>query len=118
MELSVREQDNIPIIECTGDLDLTGSIQLKERFMKLVHEQQDRFIISLRGLTQIDSSGVGAIIFIASTARKLELRFMLTETPEPVMQVIEKLRLKSYLPFTNDREEALNKLDGNLLLEL
>jgi anti-anti-sigma factor len=118
MELSEHEEDGIQILECTGELNLAGSVQLKERFMQLVHEQQDRFIISLREVTRIDSRGVGAIIFIAATARKLELSFALTETPAPVMRVIEKLRLKSYLPFIDKREDALNKLEESPLLEL
>ncbi|MDR3335976.1 MAG: STAS domain-containing protein [Treponema sp.] len=118
MELSILEQDGITLIECSGELDLSGSRQLKKFFMKLVLEQKDRFIISLREVTLIDSSGVGALIFIASTVRKLELQFTFTETPERVMWLIEKIRLKSYLPFTDTLEKAAEQLGQDLLQEL
>ncbi|MDR1352304.1 MAG: STAS domain-containing protein [Treponema sp.] len=118
MELEVREQDGIQIIAGKGRLDMAGSVELKDLFMRLVHAQADRFIIDLGGLNYIDSSGVGTLIFIASTVRKLSLQFVLTETPEQVMWVIEKVRLKGYLPFTENMEEALDKLNGELLPEL
>ncbi|MDR1410650.1 MAG: STAS domain-containing protein [Spirochaetaceae bacterium] len=118
MELEVREQDGIQIITGKGWLDMGGSVELKNLFMKLAYAQADRFIINLKGLSHIDSSGVGALIFIASTARKLSLQFVLTETPEQVMWVIEKVRLKGYLPFTESMEEAFDKLNGELLPEL
>jgi anti-anti-sigma factor len=116
MELTVREQDGIHIIEGKGELDMTGAVQIKDLFMKLVHAQADRFIISLQEVSHIDSSGVGSLIFIASTVRKLELQFVLTEVSEKVMWIIEKVRLKNYFPFTEDMEEALNKLNGDDLL--
>jgi anti-sigma B factor antagonist len=118
MELSVQEQDGIYIIRGKGRLDMAGSVDLKELFMELVYFQADRFIINLGEVTHIDSSGVGALIFIASTVRRLGLQFVLTETPEQVMWVIEKVRLKGYLPFTENMEEALDKLNGELLPEL
>jgi anti-sigma B factor antagonist len=118
MELAVQEQDDIHIIRGKGSLDMAGSVELKDLFMRLVHAQADRFIINLEEVSRIDSSGVGTLIFIASTARRLGLRFVLTETPERVMWVIEKVRLKGYLPFTENMEEALDKLNGELLPEL
>jgi anti-sigma B factor antagonist len=118
MELTVREQDGIHIIEGKGGLDMEGSVQLKNLFMRLVHAQADRFIVNLREVSNIDSSGVGALIFIASTVRKLGLQFVLTEPPERVMLVIETVRIKDYLPFTKDMEEALGKLNEDLLPEL
>jgi anti-sigma B factor antagonist len=118
MELTVQEQDGIHIIRGKGGLDMTGSVELKDLFMDLVHAQADRFIINLGEVSRIDSSGVGTLIFIASTVRRLGLQFVLTETPEQVMWVIEKVRLKCYLPFTENMEEALDKLNRELLPEL
>jgi anti-sigma B factor antagonist len=118
MELTVHEQDGIHIIGGKGRLDMTGSVELKNLFMRLLHAQADRFIINMGEISHIDSSGVGTLIFIASTVRRLGLQFVLTGTPEEVMWVIEKVRLKSYLPFTENMEEALDKLNGELLPEL
>jgi anti-sigma B factor antagonist len=118
MELAVQEQDGIHIIRGKGRLDMAGSVELKDLFMRLVHAQADRFIINLGEVSRIDSSGVGTLIFIASTVRRLGLQFVLTETPEQVMWVIETVRLKGYLPFTENMGEALDKLNGELLPEL
>ncbi|MDR2052793.1 MAG: STAS domain-containing protein [Treponema sp.] len=118
MELAVQEQDGIHIIRGKGRFDLTGSVELKDLFMRLVHSQAERFIINLAEINYIDSSGVGTLVFIVSTVRRLGLRFVLTETPEQVMWVIENVRLKSYLPFTENMEEALDKLNGEPLPEL
>ena len=118
MELAVQERDGIHIIRGKGRLDMIGAVDLEDLFMDLVHSQADRFIINLGEVPYIDSSGIGTLIFVASTVRRLGLRFVLTETPEQVMWVIEKVRLKGYLPFTENMEEALDKLNGELLPEL
>jgi anti-sigma B factor antagonist len=118
MELTVKEQQGICLIEASGDLDITGSIQLKDAFMKLLRNTAERFVISLKGVHFMDSSGIGALLFIASTVKKMALGFVLADVEEPVKLVIERTRLSGYLPIATNLTEALAAMKPEELFEL
>ncbi|GHV81555.1 anti-sigma factor antagonist [Spirochaetia bacterium] len=123
MELTVKQQQGIYRIEASGDLDITGSIQLKDQFMQLLQNTVERFIISLKGVHFMDSSGIGALLFIASTVKKMSLDgeqvpFVLTDVQEPVKQVIDRTKLSGYLPITTNLTEALAAMEPEDLPEL
>ncbi|GHT75827.1 anti-sigma factor antagonist [Spirochaetia bacterium] len=118
MELTFKEQQGIYLIEASGDLDITGSIQLKDVFMKLLQNTAERFIISLKGVHFMDSSGIGALLFIASTVKKMALDFVLIDVQEPVQMVIERTKLSDYLPITTKLPEALANMEPEDIPEL
>ncbi|GHV88100.1 anti-sigma factor antagonist [Spirochaetia bacterium] len=133
MELTVKQQQGIYLIEASGDLDITGSIQLKDVFMKLLQNTAERFIISLKGVRFMDSSGIGALLFIASTVKKMALDgeqvsgkqvpwervpFVLIDVQEPVRLVIERTKLSDYLPITTKLPDALANMEPEDIPEL
>jgi len=52
-----------------------------------------RFIINLENVDYIDSSGIGALIYICSTIRKLGLKLFITNIHGSVKKVIELTKL-------------------------
>ncbi|GHT78238.1 anti-sigma factor antagonist [Spirochaetia bacterium] len=118
MELAVKDQQGICLIEASGDLDITGAIQFKDLFMKLIRNTVERFIISLKGVHFMDSSGIGALLFIASTVKKMSFNFVLIDVQEPVRLVIERTKLSDYLPVTGNLTEALAIMEQEELPEL
>jgi anti-sigma B factor antagonist len=112
MELKVRKNEQIYIIDVQGEMDLYNSYKLKELLMKMIDKKIELFIINLDEVEYIDSSGIGALIFITSTIKKMRLKLALTNVHGSVKKVIELTKLTSFFPITASLDEAIAKING------
>jgi anti-sigma B factor antagonist len=110
MEIKIRTNQRIYIIDMSGDMNLYDSNQLKDLVMKMIEKKVERFIINVDRIKSIDSSGIGALIFISSTLKKMNFRFAITNARGPVKQVMEKIRLSGYFPLYEDMNQAIKDL--------
>ncbi len=111
MELKIRKNGNNYIIDVNGEMDLYNSYKLKELVMKMLEKRVVRFIINLENVDYIDSSGIGALIYICSTIKKMSLRLIITNIHGSVKKVIELTKLMGYFPITNSIEEAILQME-------
>src|ERR1700758_5082521 len=66
MEISVREQDGISLLEVRGRLTIgEPSEQLNEALQSIVKKGGRKVIINLNGVPQIDSSGISSLVRIS-----------------------------------------------------
>ncbi len=111
MELKIRKNGTTYVIDVDGEMDLYNSYKLKELVLKMLEKKIERFIINLEDVDYIDSSGIGALIYICSTIRKLNLRLFIANIHGSVKKVIELTKLTGYFPIANGIEEALRKME-------
>ena len=107
MDLKIRKNGEIYIIDVNGEMDLYNSYKLKELVMKMLEKNVKNFIINLEQVDYIDSSGIGALIYICSTMKKMNLKFAISNVHGSVKKVIELTKLMGYFPIANSVEEAL-----------
>ena len=107
MELKIRKNGEIYIIDVNGEMDLYNTYKLKELVMKMLEKNVKNFIINLEQVDYIDSSGIGALIYICSTMKKMNLKFAISNVHGSVKKVIELTKLMGYFPIANSVEEAL-----------
>ena len=107
MELKIRKNGEVYIIDVAGEMDLYNSYKLKELVMKMLEKNVKSFIINLEQVDYIDSSGIGALIFICSTIKKMNLKLAISNVHGSVKKVIELTKLTAYFPIANSVEEAL-----------
>jgi anti-sigma B factor antagonist len=112
MELKIRKNGENYIIDVNGEMDLYNSYKLKELVMKMLEKKVTRFIINLENVDYIDSSGIGALIYICSTIRKLYLKLVITNIHGSVKKVIELTKLMGYFPITPTIDEALKRMEA------
>ena len=110
MELKIRKNGEIYIIDVNGEMDLYNSYKLKELVMKMLEKNVHSFVINLEQVDYIDSSGIGALIYICSTIKKLNLKLSIANIHGSVKKVIELTKLMGYFPIANSVEEALLKI--------
>ena len=108
MELKIRKNGDAYIIDVNGEMDLYNSYKLKELVMKMIEKNVKLFIINLDQVGYIDSSGIGALIYICSTIKKSNLRLAIANVHGSVKKVIELTKLMGYFPISNSIEEALD----------
>ena len=107
MELKIRKNGDIYIIDVNGEMDLYNSYKLKELVMKMLEKNVKFFIINLEQVDYIDSSGIGALIYICSTIKKMNLHLSIANIHGSVKKVIELTKLTRYFPIANSIEDAL-----------
>ena len=107
MELKIRKNGDVYIIDVNGEMDLYNSYKLKELVMKMIEKSVGLFIINLEQVDYIDSSGIGALIYICSTLKKLNLKLAISNIHGSVKKVIELTKLMGFFPIANSVEEAL-----------
>lgn len=110
MELKIRKNGDVYIIDVNGEMDLYNSYKLKELVMKMIEKSVGLFIINLEQVDYIDSSGIGALIYICSTVKKLNLKLSISNIHGSVKKVIELTKLMGFFPIANSVEEALMML--------
>ena len=107
MELKIRKNGEVYIIDVNGEMDLYNSYKLKELVMKMLEKSVKFFVINLEQVDYIDSSGIGALIYICSTVKKMNLKLAIASVHGSVKKVIELTKLTGYFPMANSVEEAL-----------
>ena len=107
MELKIRKNGDVYIIDVTGEMDLYNSYKLKELVMKMLEKGVKDFVINLEQVDYIDSSGIGALIYICSTIKKMNLKLAISNIHGSVKKGIELTKLMGYFPIANSVEEAL-----------
>ncbi|HTX72688.1 MAG TPA: anti-sigma factor antagonist [Rectinemataceae bacterium] len=112
MELKIRKNGDSYIIDVNGEMDLYNSYKLKELVMKMLEKKVERFIINLENVDYIDSSGIGALIYICSTIKKMSLKLVITNIHGSVKKVIELTKLMGYFPITQTIDEALQRMEA------
>ena len=107
MELKIRKNGEVYIIDVNGEMDLYNSYKLKELVTKMLEKNVKSFIINLEQVDYIDSSGIGALIYICSTLKKMNLKLAISIVHGSVKKAIELTKLTGYFPIANSLEEAL-----------
>jgi anti-sigma B factor antagonist len=111
MELKIRKHEETYIIDVNGEMDLYNSYKLKELVMKMLEKKIERFIINLEKVEYIDSSGIGALIYVSSTLKKMNIKFMIANIHGSVKKVIELTKLMGYFPIANSLEDAIKAVE-------
>jgi len=112
MELKLRKHKETYIIDVIGEMDLYNAYKLKEIVIKMLEKGIKRFIVNLDQVGYIDSSGIGALIFICSTIKKRNYRFIIANIHGSVKKVIELTKLIGYFPISGSIEEAIRRIEG------
>jgi anti-anti-sigma factor len=76
-------------LRLTGELDMAGVDRFERLLTSEEVPQAETFILDMRGLTFIDSSGLRALIMADQRVRDDGGRFIVVRGTEPVNQVME-----------------------------
>jgi anti-sigma B factor antagonist len=110
MELKLRRSGMIYVVDVTGEMDLYNAFKLKDMVTALIGRKVREFIINLEKVDYMDSSGIGALLFVFAELKKRGLLLRIAGVKGSVKRVIELTKLIGYLPLSADVNEALAKL--------
>jgi len=109
LEVRQREREGIIILDLTGRLTM-GDEDL--RFRQQVLAQYDagrtRLILNLQGAAEIDTTGLGTLIFCALKLRKAGGRMALANLSPSHIELVVLLKLESALEIFSDEQSAVD----------
>jgi anti-anti-sigma factor len=113
MEISVRKQDGIHLLEVRGRLTIgEPSEQLNEALQSIVKDGGRRVVINLNGVPQIDSSGISSLVRISIQLAREGGAVHLVCGPGRVRDSLTVTRLVEAIPTYESEGAAISHFDS------
>ena len=109
MEIKVASQNGVSVLTFTGNMTIdVGDVMLRETFGELLNGGRRFFVFDLRGLTALDSAGLGEIIACHKFLRETggSVRIVLDE-PSRIGELFSAAHLHRVFELFADHRSAL-----------
>jgi anti-sigma B factor antagonist len=107
-----RQVDSVRVVKVTGRLDPgDGPDQLSEIVIKFVDDDQIHFLLDLRSVTYISSTGVGSIIKCYRAVLKKKGQVKLLSPSQSVKNILAISKLDGVFEIFSDEKEAIASFD-------
>lgn len=109
MNIEVREQGDVRIMQCGGSLDADTVAAFKKVAYDLVGRGTTRFVIDCTNLTFIDSMGLGVLISLLRRVRQKDGDVKMVALSEEVKTIFDITRLNRLFDVSADTNTALRQ---------
>ena len=99
-------------VTLTGELDLATAYTFDRRLLAIEQTQPALVLVDLRGLTMLDSAGLGRLVSAQRRARRGGWRLVLVRGGRVIQRVLQTTRLNEHLDIVRDPETALGDGGG------
>ncbi len=106
MDITVRKLEENHVIDVAGEVDMYHAHRLKDLFSAMIKKEVCCFILNLKKVTYVDSSGIGALLAINAMLAHEGMAFRIVNVARPVMRVMELTRLVGILPIEANEQDA------------
>lgn len=106
IEIVSEIKGSVAIVRIKGDLFMAESESLRAATTEIIHSGYKNIVINLAGVNYIGSSGIGALIGLYNSLKKLGGRMIAASVPGKVVEVLELMNL-SMLEIMDSEAQAL-----------
>ena len=107
MEMSVREDGEITIIELSGEVDAQRSPEIKSKIRSLIGEGKAKLVVDLAKVKYMDSSGLGVLVSGLKAARKESGDLKLSTLQSEVQNIFELTQLNKVFEIFENQADAI-----------
>jgi anti-sigma B factor antagonist len=107
MVISVREENNVAVVNLKGRLDLTSGNELKEKLKALLDKERTSIHLNLSEVEFINSSGLGALVSAMKEVRMRRGRLTLSDLAGYVQEIFDITQLTHIFEIFSTETEAL-----------
>lgn len=112
MDLTFHDKHGVAVVCIVGELDDMHSKELGQLFDRLLAEGRRQFVIDLKGVGFIDSSGLAMLVRCFQRARRSAASLSLADLTLPVLRTFELTRLDRAFDIRADVAEAIRHWTG------
>ncbi len=107
IETSLRHQDNIPVLDVVGEIDIYTTPQFKEAVSEAIDQNKPAIVINMAKVTYMDSSGFGTLLSATKRLRPLDGALYLSGCNEAIQRMLQITRLNTIFGVYATEEEAI-----------
>jgi anti-sigma B factor antagonist len=109
LEIEVREHENIIVLDLNGRITVgPEATALRERVAALPADGSRNLVLNLEQVDYIDSTGLGALVIIATTLRKTGGNVKLLNLNRRNIELLVMTKLATVFEIFNDEQDAVN----------
>ncbi len=107
IETSLRHQDDIPVLDVVGEIDIYTTPQFKEAVSEAIDQNKPAIVINMTKVTYMDSSGFGTLLSATKRLRPLDGALYLSGCNEAIQRMLQITRLNTIFGVYATEEEAV-----------
>jgi anti-sigma B factor antagonist len=109
LKIANREVDGVAVLALDGRIVLgEETIALREKVKGLLGEGKKKLVIDLKNVTMIDSSGLGALVAVHSSAKSGGATLRLCNLGSRTNELLQMTRLLTVFEVSNSEAEAVS----------
>jgi anti-sigma B factor antagonist len=108
---TIRENENVSIIELNGYLDAHTAPQLESAFSDLIDKKRFKIVANFEKLKYISSAGLGVFMAFIEIIRSQNGDIKLTAMVPSVYNIFDLLGFPLLYEFFNSEKEAIDKFN-------
>ena len=109
LHIEQREREGIVILDLKGPLTLGhGDLELRDRLPSLPQSGKVNIVLNLKDVSEIDSTGLGTLVFGLARLRKAGGRLALVNLNRSHLELFLLTRLAIAFEFFDDEQAAVN----------
>jgi anti-sigma B factor antagonist len=111
VNISIRKAGPATILDLEGPLKLGDAEEAyRHQFQQLVDSGTTSFAVNLAGVTELDSSGIGALVRSFTAVKRAGGKCTFYSPSKRVMMLLKMVRLDSVLDLAEDEATALTRI--------
>jgi anti-sigma B factor antagonist len=111
MQIKSRSENNILILDISGEVDLYSSPEIRKKFNEITEKKVPLIIVNLSEVNYIDSSGVATLVEAFQKTRSYGGKLRLAAMKQNVKNVFEVARLDKIFDICGDLNEAITSFN-------
>ena len=105
MVIKERETQGVPVLVLSGRLDMFARNGLKDIMAKHQEAQARRVIIDMRGVSFIDSAGLGVLALMVKAFQEFKGNVIIVNPQDTVRSILENVNLSKLIPIFQTNED-------------
>jgi anti-sigma B factor antagonist len=112
VEIDVRSQSNVKVLKLRGRLTLGDSVdRMRDTCEDLLNAGDVRWVIDLREVSMVDSSGIGLLVRYLTSAKQRGGSLKLLNPSKFAVQTLRMTGLLSLFETFEDQEQAVSSFE-------
>ncbi len=108
MKSNVREAGGVRILDLEGKITIgSGDVQLRQLVEESIAAGRSRILLNLRGVTHIDSSGIGEMVGCFTTVTRRGGKMKLVNLPPKINDILTVTQLITVFDVFDSEADAI-----------
>jgi anti-sigma B factor antagonist len=113
LEVHRRLEQEIPIVDVSGEIDVYTVPKFKEHLSKIIEEGHTHLLINLKDVGYMDSSGFGALLGATKRLRPEGGTLALVGCNQVITRMLNITRLNTIFKIYDSEQDALSALGSS-----